>query len=365
MNNNLVYKIALSRIPKVGSVLAKNLIGHCGSVESVFSASKKALIKIPGIGEIITKSILDAHPEKLAGRELDFLKSNPQIKPLFFTDDEYPQRLKHFDGSPILLYTEGSADFNAHRTVAVVGTRKATEYGKILCEKVVEELQAYGVQIISGLAYGIDSCAHRKAVQLGIENIAILGSGIDRIYPANHRGLADRIKKKGALVSQFQFGAKPDKENFPMRNHVVAGMSDVVVVVQSKKSGGSLITAEIANNFNKDVFAFPGKVGDLNSEGCNALIKQHKAHLIQSAKDIAYIMRWEQQEKVEAQMKLFEELDASQKEIMMALNGTEAVDIDSLHALLQISLSHLSSDLLNLEFMGLVKSLPGKRYMAM
>ena len=363
MNQNLIYKIAITRIPNVGNVIAKNLISHCGSAEAVFKSSKKQLSKISRIGPGIIHNIVKANVEELAKNDLEHLEKYPDVKPLFYTDKNFPQRLRNYEVTPLLLYVKGSADLNLLRTVAIIGTRKATEYGKILCEKLVEGLKFYGASVVSGLAYGIDGCAHRKSVQLNISNIAVLGSGIDIIYPSSHRDLARSIEQNGALISQFPFGAQPDRENFPIRNHVVAGISDAVVVVQSQRSGGSIITAEIANNFNKDVFAFPGRIGDPKSDGCNALIKQHKAHLIESAKDIAYIMRWEAQERIEEQMKLFEELPTKLKEVMNAMIDTDTLDIDTLHGKLKRPLSQLSSDLLALEFKGLIKSLPGKRYM--
>ena len=364
MTKDLIYKIALSCIPGVGNITARTLISHCGGVAEIFRASKKELMDIPGIGEFAANNIVNANADDLAKEEMKHLDNNKHIKVIFFTDDEYPKRLKHFDSAPLLLYMDGDTDLNANRTVAIIGTRSATEYGKMQCEKLVEGLQSYGVQIISGLAYGIDGCAHRAAVDMGINNIAVLGSGIDLIYPAAHDSLARKIKDNGALLSQFPFGTEPNRENFPIRNHVVAGLSDVVIVIQSKKSGGSIITANIANDMNKDVFALPGRTTDIISEGCNDLIKQHKAHLLQSAADVAYIMRWEPQERVEAQLKIFEELDPIQKRIMEGLMGEETVDIDSLHATLEIPLSKLSAELLSLEFKGAVKSLPGKRYMA-
>lgn len=365
MDNDLVYKIALTKIKGVGHITAKLLLAHCGDAKSVFEASIKELSHIAGIGPHIAQIVYESIPEELANDDLKYLRLHPEVKAIFYTDETYPRRLKHHDSSPILLYHDGTADLNMHRTVAIIGTRNATEYGTIQCEKLVEGLSEYGVQIVSGLAYGIDSCAHRAAVQQGINNIAVLGSGIDKIYPAAHNNLAKKIKSNGAVLSQFAFGSKPDRANFPIRNQVVAAISDAVIVIESKKSGGSMITAHLANDMNKDVFALPGKTTDSYSEGCNNLIKQHKAHLLQSAADIAYIMRWDPQEKVEAQMKLFEELEPSEKAVINALNNKESIHIDSLHAKLQKPLSLLSADLLSLEFKGLVKSLPGKRYMRM
>ncbi|MEE9373815.1 MAG: DNA-processing protein DprA [Saprospiraceae bacterium] len=362
IKNDLKYQIALTRISGIGNITAKTLINHCGNAEAVFNAKKKDLTSISTIGDFVANAVQNANVEELSKYSIDQLSKHRSVKPIFYTDEDYPQRLKHHDASPLLLYADGSADLNAHRTVAIIGTRNCTEYGVMQCERLVEGLKEYGVQIISGLAYGIDGCAHRKAVKIGISNLAILGSGLDVIYPPSHDKLAQKIKTNGAIISQFDFGTGPDRQNFPIRNQVVAAMSDVVVVIQSKKSGGSMITAEYANNMNKDVFAIPGRIGDEVSEGCNNLIKQHKANLLQTAKDIGYVMRWEPQEKVEAQLRLFEELNESERTIVEVLKKKDAIDIDTLHFTLERPLSMLSSQLLSLEFKGIVKSLPGKRY---
>ncbi len=362
INSDLIFKIALTKIPGIGKVTSKLLINHFGSAKKVFNSDKKAIMSIHSIGENVANLLMSAKPEELAKETLKQLESNPAIKPIFYTDADYPQRLKHHDTSPLLLFMDGYADLNPYRTVAIIGTRNCTEYGTIQCEKLVEGLKEYGVQIISGLAYGIDACAHRRSVELGVNNIAVLGSGIDVVYPSSHNSLAKKIKTNGAVISQFDFGTGPDRQNFPVRNQVVAALSDVVIVIQSKSSGGSMITAELANSMSKDVFALPGRTNDETSEGCNNLIKQHKAHLLQSAKDVGYIMRWEPQEKMEAQMRLFEELKGDERKIVEALKGIDAIDIDTLHYSLGKPLSTLSSQLLALEFKGIVKSLPGKRY---
>ena len=356
------YKIALNRIEGIGGAISRLLISHSGGVAEVFQLKKRDLLAINGIGEQTANLILNADVLELSDPILALLDKHESVKLLFYTDSDYPQRLTHFDQSPTLFYYDGSTDLNAHRTVSIIGTRNCNEYGILQCEKLVEGLHQYGVQIISGLAYGIDVTAHRKAVEFGIPNIAVLGSGIDVIYPSSHFSLSQRIKANGGLMSQFEFGTKPDRQNFPSRNQVVAAMSDAVVVVQSRKSGGSMITAHMASEMNKDVFAVPGRATDEVSKGCNTLIKRNRAHLITEAEDIAYIMGWEPKEKLEAQLKLFEELDSHEMEIVQILQNYDTLDIDSLHHQLSRPLSSLSSDLLTLEFKGLVKSLPGKRY---
>jgi len=361
-SNLLKYQIAISKINGIGSITAKALISHCGGIEEVFQAKKKDLTAIAGIGELTADLVLKSEVDQLAEPTLNQLDKNKNIRAYFYTDSEYPKRLTHHDQTPLMLYVDGEVDMNPPRTIAIIGTRNCNEYGSLQCEKLVDGLFNYDVTIISGLAYGIDVIAHRKAVELNIPNIAVLGSGIDVIYPANHAKLAQKIKKNGAIMSQFDFGTAPDRQNFPTRNQVVAAMSDAVVVVQSKKSGGSMITAHMASEMNKDVFALPGRVTDDTSEGCNTLIKRNRAHLMTSAEDIAYIMRWEPREKLHAQLQLFNTLDPSEKVIVDLLKKEETVDIDTMHHILQKPLSTLSAELLALEFKGLVKSLPGKRY---
>lgn len=363
MKANLLHNIALTLIPDVGPIMAKVLISYCGSAEAVFSASQKDLLKIPQVGPKIIQSIQN-HSEAFAKaeQEITYLEKNDG-KAIDFHSEAYPKRLKHFDSSPLVLYSRGKMDFNHPRTVAIIGTRKPTEQGKIHCEKLIEGLLDYDVQIISGLAFGIDTCAHTKAVKMGIETIGVMGHGLDRMYPASNRKLAAQMIEKGGLLTEFPIGTNPDRENFPMRNRIIASMSDVIVVVESKKRGGSIITAEFANNYNKDVFAIPGRINDPVSEGCNKLIKQHKANLLETAKDIGYIMRWDEIDKKRTiQKSLFIELDSEEQKTIDIIKSKEQITIDELNYQLKISSSALASMLLNLEFKGAIRSLPGKKY---
>jgi len=363
MDKNLLHNIALTLIPDVGPVIAKLLISYCGSAEAVFSASKKELSKIPQIG---LKTV-----EKLKNHGDVFAEAEAQIKYLdkiggraiTFHSKDYPQRMKHFDSSPLVLYCRGEMNLNHQRTVAIIGTRKPTEQGKINCEKLIAGLQPYGVQIISGLAFGIDTCAHTQAVNIGMETIGVMGHGLDRLYPASNKKLASRMIKKGGLLTEFPIETNPDRENFPMRNRIIASMSDVIVVVESKKRGGSIITAEFANSYNKDVFAIPGRINDEVSEGCNRLIKQHKAHLLESAEDIGYIMRWDEIDKEKVvQKSLFIEYTPVEQNVMDVLKKSNEITIDDLNYQLKMTPSELASMLLNLEFKGAIRSLPGKKY---
>ncbi|MGB1120828.1 MAG: DNA-processing protein DprA [Saprospiraceae bacterium] len=362
MSNDLIYRIAISKIPKVGAVTARTLIGYCGSVENVFRAKKKDLLKIPNIGETIARNILSQDVLRQAAAEIEFIEKY-KIQPIFYLDKNYPARLKHYNDAPLMLFYKGTSDLNHVRIVGIVGTRKPSERGKAICEEIVEDLKPYNVVIISGLAYGIDITAHRKSVDLGIETIGTLGHGLDRIYPAAHKKTAEKMVKCGGLLTEFTSGTQPHHTNFPARNRIIAGLSDVLIVVETARSGGSMITAKMANDYNKDVFAIPGRVKDKKSEGCNLLIKSHRANLMDSVEDIKYIMRWETEEPKAQQRSLFVELSEIERKIVEALRGKESVPIDDLVFYLKLSPSVLSINLLNLEFQGVIKTLPGKRYM--
>ncbi|RYG08220.1 MAG: DNA-protecting protein DprA, partial [Chitinophagaceae bacterium] len=289
---NMIHKIALTLIKGVGSMLSKNLLLHFGDAEAVFKASFAQLMKVDGIGEKTAKSILHTDAVTLAEKEIEFLEKH-QIKLLFYTDEGYPKRLKNCYDAPILLYYKGTSDLNHPRVISIVGTRNATSYGKTLCKQLTEMLKPYDVLIVSGLAHGIDAAAHKECVQAEVPTVGVLGHGLDRIYPAVHRELAAKMIKNGGLLTEFLPGSNPDRENFPKRNRIIAGMADVTVVIEASIKGGALITAEIANSYNRDVYAFPGRVSDEFSEGCNFLIKTNRAGLINHPKDLIYYLGWD------------------------------------------------------------------------
>jgi len=363
MNQELLYKIALTLIPHVGAISGKNLISYCGSVEAVFASSKKALLKIPGIGVETANSIVKQEVLALAEMEMKFLKKH-NVKAHYFLDDNYPSRLKHLPDAPILLYFKGNANLEAERTVGIIGTRKPTATGKIICEEFVEELKSYNVTIVSGLAFGIDVAAHKKCVDIQTPTIGVLGHGLGTIYPSAHKKVAEQMLEHGGLLTEFAHTYGPDGPHFPMRNRVVAGLCDALVVVETPKKGGSMITANFANQYHKDVFAFPGRIKDKESEGCNLLIKSHKAALLEGAKDLAYVMQWgAKSKKQDIQKSLFVELNNRQQKIVDLLKKTEQLSIDQLNATLSLTNSEMANELLDLEFKGLIKSLPGKRYL--
>jgi len=295
MKSNLLHQIALTLVPGIGPVNGKNLVSYCGNASAVFELPKAKLLKIPGIGKKTVAAIANANEVfDKANNELAFLHQN-NIKTLFYTQKNYPQRLKQCADGPLLIYQKGEADLNPNRIIAIVGTRKVSEYGKKMVNALVEGLKQYQVTIISGLAYGVDFQAHKNSVENDICNIAVLGHGLHTVYPAANKNLSNKILNNGCLLSEFVSGTKPDRENFPKRNRIVAGMADATIIVESASKGGAVITAYIAQSYNRDVFAVPGKAIDANSAGCNNLIKKNIAGLVESAEDIAYQLGWDAQ----------------------------------------------------------------------
>jgi len=361
----LKYQIAVTLISGVGPVIGKTLVSYCGSPEAVFREKKTRLEKIPGIGAIIAASISNSDVMKRAEEESIFV-SKHKVTPLFFTEENYPHRLKHCDDSPLMLYYKGKGNLNHSRIIAVVGTRKATDYGKKVCEEIIQQLATFDACISSGLAYGIDICAHKAALKNNLSTIAVLAHGLDMIYPETHRTVAKKMLNDGGLLTEFMTKTKPDKENFPSRNRIVAGMSDAVLVIESAVKGGAIITANIANSYNREVFAIPGRIDDEYSQGCNFLIKKNKAVLVESAEDIVYQLGWENNNeenlKKPSQLSIFNELKDDEKELVHLLQQNGKLAIDSICLRAKLPMGKVATTLLNLEFQGIVRSLPGKIY---
>ena len=361
MSNQLLYQIALTLIPGLGPINTKKLIAYCGGCEPIFKESKGKLLKIPSIGPATINNILSAEVLKTAEQEINFIQKH-NISPLFFLDKTYPNKLMQCADSPILIYYKGSTQPNQPRIVSIVGARKASNYGKEICEQIVKDLQPYNPIITSGLAYGIDICAHKAALKHNLKTIGVMAHGMDRVYPAQHGAIAKDMLNNGGLLTEFMSGTIPNRENFPKRNRIVAGMADCTLVVEASIKGGALITAHLANDYNRDVFAVPGRLGDLNSEGCNRIIKTHKAHLVESAEDIAYIMGWNKEDSSEPQQtQLFTNLQPEEEAIVDVLRNGE-LNIDTLSAKCNMNTSKALSLLFTLEMQGVVKSLPGKVY---
>lgn len=365
MTNDLLYQIALSLTPNIGPVQAKILVDQFGTAESVFKARAATLKNTEGIGEVRAASIKKFDQFNKAEEEIKFIEKY-SIQPLFITDAAYPQRLLNCYDSPGLLFYKGSADLNATKIVAVVGTRNHTDYGKQATEKLIKDLAKQNILVVSGLAYGIDAIAHKAALKNNLPTIGVLAHGLDQIYPLQHAELAKDMVKKGGLLTEFRSRTNPDKHNFPTRNRIVAGMSDATIVIETGIKGGSMITAELANGYNKDVFAFPGKVTDSKSAGCNYLIKNNKAMLLTDAEELLQVMGWK--EKAESpgarkrQKELFIELTPDEKIIIAILNEKGIVNIDEINLRSGLSSSAVAAAVLSLELQNLILSLPGKLY---
>lgn len=352
--------MAVWAIPRMGSINSRKLIAYAKGIENVFNLKRKDLLNIPGFGEQIVKEILGSKHFKIADKELNFIEKY-NVKVTAFFDDNYPYRLKQSEDAPLLYFSKGQAIENDKKYLSIVGTRNATPRGIDFCNQLIKDLKDHGhdVVIVSGLAFGIDIAAHKAALNENLQTIAVLGHGLDQMYPAKHRETATKMIETGTLVSEFFSGMFPDKNNFVRRNRIIAGLSDATIVVESDITGGSLITADIANSYSRDVFAVPGRLSDKYSSGCNKLIKTNRAALLESVEDIEYILGWDKQT-VPKQAQLFVELTPDEEQILKSFEEAEELTIDRICRLSGLTMSKVSALLLNLEFSGLVKCLPGK-----
>lgn len=362
MNQERLSFVALHFTPGIGDFLVKQLISYCGSAEEVFKTSKAKLIKIPGVGEISAEAIKNGNPFKEAEQEIKQAEKQ-EVEIILYTDKKYPIRLKEIDDAPALLYCKGNQNLNTPKAVGIVGTRQATDYGKQIVEQICQDLVPHQALIISGLAYGIDIHAHKQALKHGLSTVGVMGSGMDIIYPAAHKDTAKKMINHGALLTENRFGTKPDAHNFPARNRIIAGMCDALIVVEAAEKGGALITADIANSYNKDVFAIPGNLSQPYSEGCNKLIKTNRASLYASIKDLEYIMNWSAENTTVQTTLDLVSFDPDEQTIIRILKERNApVMIDELSFKSLLPPSLLASLLLTLEFKNAVKSLPGKMF---
>jgi len=361
MTNELQYQIALTLIPNIGDVHAKALINRFGNAASIFTANRKELENMEGIGSIRADCIKKFNNFQRCEDEIKFIEKY-KITPLFLTDKNYPQRLLHCYDSPTLLYYRGNANLNHSKIISIVGTRNYSEYGKLITEKLIAELEQENVLIVSGLAFGIDTIAHKAALKNNLLTLGVLAHGLDRIYPIQNKSLAKQLITKGGLLTEFMSDTIPDKQNFPKRNRIVAGICDAVLVIESGIKGGSLITAELANSYNKDVFAIPGRLTDTKSDGCNHLIKTNRASLLTSATDLLEIMNWTDCKKIskKKQPELFIELTENEKIIFALIQKQESIQIDQLHFKSGLSCGLVAEALLSLEMQGIILSIPGK-----
>ena len=363
-HEDLLYKIAISLVPGIGSITAKSLIAYCGSAGQVFREREKVLREIPGIGTVLAKNILQSKVVARADKEVEFILKN-EVDAHFYLDDSYPQRLRNCIDAPILLFSKGRPNLNFPKVISIVGTRNATEYGRELTDRFILSLaeRGYDIQIVSGLAYGIDIQAHRAALRNNLSTVCVLAHGLETVYPSLHRTIAQEMcDKNGGMVSDFLSNSLIDRKNFLRRNRIIAGMADAVIVVESANKGGALLTAELAISYNRDLFAFPGRVGETYSEGCHFLIKSNRAGLIENVKDLEYCMNWQPGSGTPDgyQPRLFNDLTPEEQLVtdMLQSDGESMIDLICIQT--GLPMSRISTILLTLEFSGIVKCLPGK-----
>lgn len=363
--SDLYYTLALLKVEGVGDIVAKKLIHHCGSAENVFSAKKKQLFAIDGVGEMLFKNLQNTAVFDLAKSEMDFIE-NENIDFTFYQDENYPERLKHCIDGPAVLFQSGTIDLQHRKLISIVGTRQVTSYGADFTRKLIEDLAPLNPVIVSGFAYGVDIVAHQTAIDCGLQTIGVLAHGLNQVYPKIHKKYIAKMEQNGGFLTEFWSSSSPERENFIKRNRIVAGMTEATIVIESAEKGGSLITANIANDYNRDVFAVPGRSSDKYSQGCNNLIKTQRANLLTSAADIVYMLNWELEEKNSKpiQKQLFISLDSEEQKIydFLQKNGKELLDIIALEC--EFPIFKISSLLLNMELKGLIRPLPGKLFEA-
>ena len=356
----LLHLLALQKVEGVGDIVAKKLLSHCGNAEAIFKTKGSQLSAIDGIGSVLIQKLKDRTIFTKAETELKFLREN-DIQPVFFQEENYPDRLKHCIDGPILLFTSGNIDLKNRKIISIVGTRQITSYGMEFCKKLISDLAPLNPIIVSGFAYGVDIAAHQAAMEHNLQTIGVVDHGLNQIYPGPHKKYVAKMEQNGGFITEFWSSSNPDKENFVRRNRIVAGMSEATIVIESAEKGGSLITANMANDYNRDVFAVPGRTSDKYSQGCNNLIKTQKANLLTSAADLIYILNWDLDTPAQPiQKQLFVMLENEEHKICAYLqkNGKEIMDIIALEC--EFPIFKISSLLLNMELKGVIRPLPGK-----
>lgn len=358
----LFYLMALTRTPLIGGKTARVLLEYFGSAEAVFKMPARQLAAVSGLGEKRVQALKTAADREAIEKEMNFMERHA-IRPLHWKHKDYPGQLNNCADAPVLLYYKGNASLNAERMVAVIGTRRHTDYGRRVTERLIEDMQQEGVTVVSGLAFGIDICAHKKAIACNLPTIGVLGHGLDRVYPDAHKNIAREMLQQGGLLTEYVSGTLPDRQHFPMRNRIVAGMAAVTVVVETGITGGAMITARLAAGYNRDVAAFPGRTIDAQSEGCNELIRTNIAQMIGNATDLMELMNWKANpEKKVKQASLFTQFSGNALAVLQLLEGSEGVPVDDLLQRSGMSGNALAAVLLELELGGAVRLLPGKRY---
>lgn len=364
IDEDLFNTMALLQVEGVGDILAKKLITHCGSAKDVFKTKASQIVGIDGVGSVLVQKLKDKTIFEKAEKELQFIKSNA-IKTVYFQEEDYPDRLKHCIDGPVLLFTSGNIDLKNKKTISIVGTRQITSYGMEFCRKLIEDLSPLNPVIVSGFAYGVDIFAHQLAIEHNLQTIGVVAHGLNQIYPKTHKKYVAKVEENGGFMTEFWSSSNPEKENFVRRNRIVAGMSEATIVIESADRGGSLITANIANEYNRDVFAVPGRTTDKYSQGCNNLIKTQKANVLTSAADLIYILNWDIESKTKTvQKQLFVSLEDDEQKVYDYLlkNGKELMDIIALRC--DFPIYKISGMLLNMELKGVIRPLPGKLFEA-
>lgn len=363
--NELLALLRLQKVPLVGDINAKKLLENCGSAQQIFKEQKKVLQKIDGIGTALLSGLWDNAHMEAAEKELLFIEKH-KIEYSFFKDEAYPRHLKHCIDAPILLFKRGNMDFKERRIISIVGTRQITSYGAAFITEFMEAIAPLNPIIVSGFAYGVDIAAQRAAMNHNLQTMGCLAHGLNQIYPKAHQKYVSQVEKNGGFMTEFWSSSNPDRENFLKRNRIIAGISEATIVIESAERGGSLVTADIAHGYHRDVFALPGRSTDKYSMGCNNLIKQQKAHMLTSAADLVYILGWELTEKPKdaVQKELFVALDETERSIYqyLQLNGKQLLDTVAFECGLPIFKT--SSSLLNMEMKGVIRPLPGKLFEA-
>jgi DNA processing protein len=359
----LLAILRLQKSKAIGDILAKKLIVHVGDVEQVFREKATTLQKINGIGDHVLKYLFDEKNKECAEQELNYIKKN-SIQYSYFLEDEYPINLQNCIDSPMLLFKDGNINLQNNKIISIVGTRNMSSYGRDFCTKIIADLAEYNPLIVSGFAYGVDICAHKEAIKNKLQTIAVLAHGFEQIYPKIHKKYINQVNENGGFLTEFWSEEQPLRENFLKRNRIVAGISKATIIIESAEKGGSLVTADIANSYDRDVFAVPGRTTDIYSKGCNSLIKYNRATLLTSAEDIVKMLNWDIKErpKKSIQKQLFVELNEKEQKIynLLSEKGAQLLDVISLEC--AIPMYQLAAILLQMELKGVTKPLPGKMF---
>ncbi|MDX1830111.1 MAG: DNA-processing protein DprA [Lutibacter sp.] len=365
LEEDLLYVLALQHVKGIGDINAKKLISHCGTAKNVFKEKRILLEKINGIGSFTIRHLADSNNLKEAEKELNYILKN-NIKTSYYLEENYPDKLKHCIDGPILIFKRGNISIKKQPIISIVGTRKITSYGRGFCEQLINEIKEYNPIIISGFAYGVDICAHKEAIKNNLQTIGVLAHGFEDFYPKVHKKYVTEVENDGGFITDFWHNETPLRENFLKRNRIVAGISDATIIIESAEKGGSLVTADIANSYSRDVFAVPGRSFDKFSKGCNNLIKQHKAAMLTSSQDLIEFLNWdlEKKPKKEIQKQLFVELNETEQQVVdyLVKNGKEVLDSIAINC--NVPIHKATTILFNLEMKGVVKPLPGKLFEA-